>query len=51
LPTNDGHLLKIRRATTPEPEQRLIYRVLAITEEVMPPIKTWLPAQEVNPQG
>jgi transposase len=49
LPTTDGNLLKIRRATTPEPQQRLIYRVLAIPEEVMPPIKTWLPAQEGDP--
>jgi len=49
LPTTDGSLLKIRRATTPDPEHRLIYRVLAIPEEVMPPIKTWLPAQEVDP--
>jgi hypothetical protein len=51
LATTDGSLLKIRRATTPNPQQRLIYRVLAIPEEVMPPIKTWLPAQEGNPQG
>jgi transposase len=49
LPTTDGNLLKIRRATTPEPEHRLIYRVLDIPEEVMPPIKTWLPAKEVDP--
>ena len=46
LPTTDGHLLKVRRATTPEPQHRLIYRVLALPEEVMSPIKTWLPAQE-----
>lgn len=51
LPTTDGNLLKIRRATTPEPQHRLIYRVLAIPEEVMPPIKTWLPAQEEDLQG
>lgn len=49
LPTSDGNLLKIRRATTPESEHRLIYRVLAIPEEVMPPIKTWLPANAVAP--
>ena len=48
LPTTDGDLLKIRRATTPEPQHRLIYRVLAIPEKVMPPIKTWLPAKEVD---
>lgn len=46
LPTTDGHLLKIRRATTPEPQHRLIYRTLAIPEEVMAPVKTWLTVQE-----
>jgi transposase len=51
LPTTDGNLLKIRRATTPDPQQRLIYRVLTIPEEVMPPIKTWLPAQEGDTRG
>jgi hypothetical protein len=48
LPTTDGHLLKIRKATTPEPQHRQIYRVLAIPDEVMLPIKTWLPTQ---PEG
>lgn len=51
LPTSDGNVLKIRRATTPEPKHRLIYRVLAIPEEVIPPIKTWLPAHEGAPPG
>lgn len=46
LPTTDGHLLKIRRATTPEPQHRLIYRVLDIPEEVMAPVKTWLTTEE-----
>ncbi|HSE45560.1 MAG TPA: IS1634 family transposase [Gemmatimonadales bacterium] len=48
LPTTDGHLLKIRRATTPEPQHRLIYRVLGIPEEVMAPVKTWLTTEEVT---
>jgi transposase len=48
LPTTDGHLLKIRRATTPEPQHRLIYQVLGIPEEVMAPVKTWLATQEVT---
>jgi hypothetical protein len=48
LPTSDGHLLKIRKATTPEPQHRLIYRVLGIPEEVMAAVKTWLPAGEVE---
>jgi len=47
LPTTHGHLLKIRRATTPEPQHRLIYKVLGIPQEVMAPIKTWLTAEEV----
>lgn len=47
LPTTDGHLLKIRRATTPEPQHRLIYQVLGIPEEVMAPVKTWLTTGEV----
>jgi transposase len=46
LPTTDGHLLKIRKATTPEPQHRLIYSVLGVPEEIMPPVRTWLPAQE-----
>jgi transposase len=48
LPTTDGHLLKIRRATTPEPQHRLIYQVLGIPEEIMTPVKTWLPGEEVT---
>jgi transposase len=51
LPTSDGHLLKIRRATTPEPAHRLIYRVLSLPEEVMAPVKTWLPANVGAPSG
>lgn len=47
LPTTDGHLLKIRRATTPEPQHRLIYKVLGIPEEAMAPVKTWLTTEEV----
>ena len=51
LPTTDGNLLKIRRATTPEPQHRLIYRVLAIPEEVMPPIKDLAAGQGDGPLG
>jgi transposase len=47
LPTTDGHLLKIRRATTPEPQHRLIYKVLGVPEEVMAPVKTWLTSEEL----
>src|SRR5437870_7487419 len=36
-----GRLLKIRKATTPEPEHRQIYATLRIPPDVMQPIKTW----------
>lgn len=51
LPTTDGHLLKIRKATTPESQHRQIYRVLGIPEQVIAPIKTWLPIQSGNDPG
>jgi hypothetical protein len=41
LPTSDGRILKIRKATVPEPEHREIYATLRIPAEVMKPIKTW----------
>jgi len=41
LPTTDGKVLKIRRATTPEPIHREIYATLQIPSEVMKPVKTW----------
>jgi transposase len=46
LPTNDGGLLKIRKATKPEPQHRQIYDTLKIPYEVMPPRKVWLPIQD-----
>ena len=36
-----GRILKIRKATTPEPEHRQIYATLRIPPDVMPPIKAW----------
>jgi transposase len=41
LPTPDGPVLKIRKATTPESEHRKIYALLRISVEVMKPVKTW----------
>ena len=41
LPTVDGRTLLIRKATTPEPAHREIYRLLGIPEEPMKPVKTW----------
>jgi transposase len=41
LPTTDGRVLTIRKATTPEPVHRQIYATLRITSEVMKPVKAW----------
>ena len=41
LPTTSGRVLKIRKATTPEPVHRDIYATLRIPVEVMKPVKTW----------
>lgn len=41
LPTTDGRVLRIRQATTPEPEHREIYATLRISAEVIRPVKSW----------
>lgn len=42
LPTTQGSILKIRRATTPEPDHREIYEILGISEEPVKPKRTWV---------
>jgi len=41
LPTQQGPVLRIRKASTPEPAQREIYEKLKIPMQVIRPIKTW----------
>jgi transposase len=41
LPTNDGQVLRIRKATTPEPVHRDLYQRLGINGEVIRPQRTW----------
>ena len=41
LPASNGDVLRIRKATTPDPEHLDIYRTLRIPDEVMKPVKTW----------
>jgi transposase len=41
LPTTDGRVLRVRKATVPEPTHREIYSTLGIPLEVMPPAKKW----------
>ena len=48
LPTACGRVLKIRKATTPEPEHRKIYATLRLPAEVMKPVKTWHPEETAS---
>jgi transposase len=48
LPTASGRVLKIRKATTPEPEHRKIYATLRIAADVMKPAKTWHPEETAS---
>jgi len=41
LPATNGDVLRIRRASTPEPEHKRIYDLLAIDHEVIQPVRTW----------
>jgi transposase len=41
LPVSNGEVLRIRKASTPEPTHRQIYETLQIPPQVMKPIKTW----------
>ncbi len=44
LPASNGDVLKIRRASTPEPRHKEIYATLHIPSELMKPVKTWVRA-------
>jgi transposase len=41
----NGRVLKIRKATTPEPQHRRIYSTLQIPADVLQPVQTWHQAQ------
>lgn len=43
LPTDKRMVLRIRKASRPEPLHREIYKILRIPSEVMKPVKTWHP--------
>ena len=40
LPTSDGQQIRIRKATTPEPEHKRIYQVLRIPENILDPVRS-----------
>ena len=41
LPTDDGSVLRIRKAATPEPEVQDIYRYLGVSAQIISPKHTW----------
>ena len=41
LPTDHGPVLRVRKASTPEPEHRELYRLLGVSETIVRPKKTW----------
>ncbi len=43
LPTTDGGILKIRKASTPEEIHKNIYTLLEVPEQIITPVKTWHP--------
>ena len=48
LPTDHGAVLRIRKASTPEPEHRDLYRLLDVPTEVIEPKKTWTPPERAS---
>jgi transposase len=44
LPASNGDVLKIRRASTPEPRHKEIYKTLHVPAEILKPVKTWVRA-------
>lgn len=42
LPTNDGRVLKMRKASTPEAQIRGLYQLLEVPEQVIRPKRTWI---------
>src|SRR5216683_3445014 len=41
LPTDDGSVLRIRKAATPEPDVQDIYRYLGVSAQIISPKHTW----------
>jgi transposase len=41
LPTDTGPVLRLRKASTPQPEHRDLYRLLGVSETIVRPKKTW----------
>jgi len=44
LPTSDGKVLSIRRATAPEPIHEELYNLLGISADIIKPVRTLKPS-------
>lgn len=51
LPANDGSILRIRRASTPEPPHVELYELLGVPTKIMPPRKTWSDGEASHSDG
>lgn len=48
LPTDNGSILEIRKASIPEPEQNLLYDLLEVPKTIVPPKKFWIEPEQNN---
>jgi hypothetical protein len=42
LPASNGDVLKIRKASTPEPLHKELYELLGVPDQIIRPQKTWI---------
>jgi len=47
LPTAGGEVLKIRKAATAEPQQKELYKLLDVPQQIIRPHKTWIRSNEI----
>jgi transposase len=48
LPTDNGSILEIRKASIPEPEQNLLYDLLDVPKTIVRPKKLWIQPEQNN---
>jgi transposase len=51
LPANDGSVLRIRRASTPEPQHVELYELLGVPTTIVTPRKTWSEGEAPQSDG
>jgi hypothetical protein len=51
LPADGGSVLRIRRASTPEPQHVELYELLGVPTKIMAPRKTWFEGEASHSDG